>query len=56
MREFPVALIASPYLDSYDDRSLIEYFFPYLETTVFFCFFVYNRLDPSDVGCRSFGK
>ena len=34
VREFPVALIASPYLDSYDDRSLIEYFFPYLESTV----------------------
>ena len=39
VHEFPVALITSPYLDSYNDQSLIEYFLPYLKSTVSpFCF------------------
>lgn len=46
---FPLPSIASPYLDTYTDSSLLRYFFPYLQQTVSHLLFSHSQIGSMSV-------
>lgn len=46
---FPLPSIASPYLDTYTDSSLLRYFFPYLQQTVLLRLFSHHQIGSMSV-------